>query len=457
MAYESAKILSIKGNVIKIVHPTTSDQPSTYLSAALVANGTALTVLNSTGFADKDILLIGKLGHEQTEFKQESGAPGSVTAITVAASDFAHAVDTPVSKLLFDQVEISGATTATGSKTVIATVDLQVDAPETTYVVTGTTYAYYFVRYYNSLVAATYYGGYSDAIAITGYADNTVRAVKTRALEMANETIGNVITNEFLNTMLFQARRDVHNSLKRWSFREQFDYDAGNLSTGDYYIALPTDLQDPYTNKNILGVRIENEDNIDPMTKAQWDSYKQGVPITTLASNYTVGDANITLTDSRDFDDSGSIQISTDTIVYSANTRATGVLTISTDGSDDHTAGDNIFQGVSLGTPQFYTVFESILYFWPALSSDYDGRNIWLDYYKTVVVVNSDADTFDELNYDMYVHYLAWAIKKKKDSRVDMKDGDYIEYSRLKQQMIDKEISGQRIQIMPQIDHLSSY
>jgi len=454
MAYEAGRIASVKGNVIKIDHPTNSDQPSTLLSAAVAASGTALTVLDSTGFADKDIALLGSVGSEGTEIKQESGAPGSATSITVAAVSFAHAIDTPVTKVLFNQVEISGALKSSDTPTLIATVDLKVDASETTYVVSGTTYPFYFVRYYNSLATTPYYGAYSDAVDYTDYSDNTVRAVKIRALDMTNEEIGEIITNDFLNRMLFQSRRDVHNSLKRWSFREQFGYDAGNLTEGDYKITLPTDMQDRYTNKNLPGVRIGTEWNLKWLTKREWDMELEGTAITTLASSYTVADAEITLTDSHDFDDDGSFQIAGDSGAYSANARGTGKLTMSTDCDDNHTAGVNVFQNVSMGTPQYYTIIEGELLFWPPVDDSFEGRNIWLDYYKTVVAVDSDADEFDEPNYDMYVHYLAWAIKKKKKPELGMNDIDYMEYTRLKKQLIEKEITGQEISLEPSIEHL---
>lgn len=458
MAYEEGRILSVDGNVIKIAHPINSDQPKTYLSASAIATATALTVLDSSGFGNLDLLLVGKSGLEQTELVQETGAPASVTSINlVSGLSFAHSLDTSIMRVLFNQVEISGATTATGSKTTIATVNLRYDADFTTYVVTGTTSLFYFVRYYNSLATVPYYGDYSDAVASTGYTDNTVYAVKRRALDMTGEEIGSVITNDYLNTMLFQARRDVHNSLKRWSFRQQFDYDAGNITVGDYSVTLPTDLQDRNTYKNILGFRIENKNNLEYISKAEWDRYKQGTAITTLASNYTVGDGTVVLTNSRDFTDSGSITIGTDTIAYSVNTRSTNTLTVSTAGAANHTAADNVFQNVSFGEPLYFTIFEGSAYFWPAASNDFSGRNIWIDYYKTVVSVDSDSDTLDEPNYDMYVHYLAWAIKKRKEPKTNVRDSDYMEYERLKKQMIDKEVSGQYLKLWPSISHLEDY
>ena len=76
-------------------------------------------------------------------------------------------------------------------------INLQPDRLDTTYINTGVTYAYYFVRFYNSTSAV--YSSYSDPAAAAGYSPDTVRAVKDSALALVNEQISDLITEEFLN------------------------------------------------------------------------------------------------------------------------------------------------------------------------------------------------------------------------------------------------------------------
>ena len=146
MAYSFPKLEQVKDNVIRIHHPETVE-PSTYLTASVAASGTALTVENNARFAQYDLLLFEGFGVERAEIGQISAAVTAGTALTVDATVFAHGINTKISNILFDQVEISGAATATGSKTSIATVNLNVDDGYTDYIVSGTTYAFYFARF----------------------------------------------------------------------------------------------------------------------------------------------------------------------------------------------------------------------------------------------------------------------------------------------------------------------
>ena len=194
-------------------------------------------------------------------------------------------------------------------------------------------------------------------------------------MDELGETYGSWLTSDWMNERLWQGRRLVHNKRKRWSWRQAFDTDLGNLSTGDYRIAMPTDIKDPNTNKDVMGLRIGVNENLEYITKRAMDEEWIGTARTTLVSAYTVTDASITLTDSRDFADSGSILIDEDTIQYSANSRSTGVLTVSTDGSDNHATDDNVYQNVSFTLPTKFTIFEKFIEFNFPLYSKFNSRN----------------------------------------------------------------------------------
>ena len=109
----------------------------------------------------------------------------------------------------------------------------------------------------------------------------------------------------------------------------------GGIVPGTYKIALPTDLKDPYSNKNILGLRIGRDgDNITHIGARELYAFYRDIAQTTLNGAVADTDVTITLTDSGDFDDEGSIYVASpsisgtiDTIDYTGNTLSTSTLT----------------------------------------------------------------------------------------------------------------------------------
>jgi len=432
----------------------------TYLSADVSAAGTTLTVQSIVGFAINKVICIGEIGQEKTEIikTHASTAPTGSTITLASALTFDHPQDTKVYIIDWDQAEFSNATTATGTKTVMTTIALQPDHDETQYDDTTYESGYYFYRLKNTIL--TIYSTYSDPLPYDDYDDNTVMAIKQRALESINEDIGGVITHNFLDKCLWQARREYHNSPGKRPFRRAYNYDLGNVTTGMYRIAVPTDLQDQNTAKNIFGLRIGTEENMKYYTKKEWDRDYQGVGHTTVDTAITAGDTSIVLTDTRDFDESGSVTIGSQTITYTGNTESTGTLTgvpASGDGAvtSNIDADTDVWQDASFGLPQYYTVWGGYIYFERPVSSDYVDQNIWIDYYQTLLEKDSDADVLDEPDYDMYVSYLSWRIKKKKNpDLLAMQDTDYLEWMQKKTTALQNEYIGEEIAFIPDIEHL---
>ena len=95
------------------------------------------------------------------------------------------------------------------------------------------------------------------------------------------------------------------------------------------------------------------------------------------------------------------------------------------------------------------------IYFNMPVDTVYVDQNIWSDYYRMVVDYDSDADTLDEPNYDMYVPYLSWRIKKKKDQGLKpLDDPDYQEWTFRKNTALANEYLATQIRIQPNIDNL---
>lgn len=151
-----------------------------------------------------------------------------------------------------------------------------------------------------------------------------------------------------------------------------------------------------------------------------------------------------------------------DSVNYDDNDRANNTLFgLDTTGSGaiqfgGHSTGAYVWQGISLGLPEYFTVTEDGIIVNQPFGFDYHGRNIYADYWGTFTSINSDADTFDEPDYDMFVSYLAFRIKKRKEKgELKMEDDDdgrrYLERS-LK--LIARERHEQGLSLAPDISHL---
>ena len=103
----------------------------TFLTADIAAASSTITVASINGLAVNQILIINPFSERNGEIilTHASSAPSGTTVTLKAATTtaFAHYAGEKVFRIEFDQVETSQATTATGSKTVLATSNLQGD------------------------------------------------------------------------------------------------------------------------------------------------------------------------------------------------------------------------------------------------------------------------------------------------------------------------------------------
>jgi len=239
------------------------------------------------------------------------------------------------------------------------------------------------------------------------------------------------------------------------------NYDLGNVSAGMYKIAAPSDLDNPYSAENVFGVRIGVEKNLGYYDKKLWDADYRDIPHTTLTTAYTGGDSTIQLVNSRDFPATGGIAIGTASVTYTANAVSTGILTLSSTFTDSFAVGKDVWSSdVSLGLPEKFTYFidadgTAMIAFDTPIDDDYHDQNIYIDYYRGVSTVDSDGDELDEPEYDMYVHYLAWRIKKKKDPTLKAQnDDDFAQWLAMRNLAVQGERTGQSITFKPDIGHL---
>lgn len=459
MSYEIPVIRSATGNTIRISRPVIPPFPVTYLSTSVSSGGTTLTVLDNGVFSQNDFVMIGAVGVDKTEIVRITGAVTAGLTLTVGALSYDHAVDAPVAKFIWDQIEISGASTVTGSKTVITTLNIQPDRPETIYTNTGTTYAFYFARFKNSFTST--FSSYSDAAAAGGYAANTVRKIKDTALQMAALQINENITEDFLNNEITNCEEDLFHSKRVWSWAYDFDEIIGSCTQGAYSVSLPSDIADPNSNKSIVdpgGVRIQAYPDLYYITKAEFDLRYINVIHSTLSVAVAAIDTTITLTDSGDFPETGSINVGSSTFTYTANNQSTGVLTLSAAAGTTIAAGTDVWQNSPFGIPTAYTVWEGKMYFDIPFESTIESYNIYLSSYKKPTAVDSDSDTVNAPDNTIYHNWLVYKmlLRQSNGEPTPGSNAAFAMYQQRKINLMRQDRTGQRTVLRPRINTVRS-
>ena len=523
------------GTQVFIQLPDISKNEKTFLSADEAAGQTTLSAESGTNFSANKYVVIGTPGMEHTEIGLVASSTAST--IVVGATSYPHPRGTKITFIPFNQVVIEDDTDSEYGSATTATVELRVDSLETFYEdIDGTAATYYRAKFKHE--QGTRYSSYSDSLIGTGYTNNSVYSVKNRALESVGQKIGDFdwLTDSWLNTALWEGRRELESRQDKWSFRKKFETDIGNVQQGQNTISVPTDLRAPTTSKNLLALYIgQDRLPLERISKQQMNEHYNGVRHTTLDGAVTSSDTEITLTSSKDLDDAGSIKVAgapvtaaiTGTIDPIASTTVTGVgtkftteieagdyLTVSTetrrvvsiesttsltvatafsnnandttpdvihttidtiDYTDNlgkktstqditgvtniqhggHADGDDVWQKASFGLPQFFTVTDDGILFSRPFDSDYHGENIYADYWGTFTALDSDTDSLDEPDYDMFVNYLSYKIKKRKSKGViSLDDDDYQQWMIRSQRLLSREMHEQTVEFVPDIERL---
>lgn len=441
--------------------PELQSDPGTYLDADSAAGTTSLSA-NALDFSTSQYIVIGQPGSEKSEIVQihASTSPTASTITLVSATSFAHNRGDAIRFIPYNQIAAEFSTNGTSYSTITA-VSLRPDATETYMQRTADLSTYYYrFRFYNSTSAL--YSAYSGPVIATGFGDNTVYSVKNRALDQLGEVRNDLITDGFLNDALMEARRlaDYNPAVLRWSFRTKFGQVIGQMLAGQWSIAAPTTLRDPNTYKNILSLRMGNQNR--PIVYQDRNRFNQNylnVVHTTVASAYVSG-TSLVLTSTHDLDASGTISVANNlvgdglvSVAYSANNKNTNTLTI-TASALPFAAGTDVWQRATFGLPTAYTIDNGVIYFDVPLAVAYDGQDLKGDWYRTIPTIDSDDDTFDEPFYDLYVPYLKFKIKYKKANGKIARDTDtdYKDWLSGLGSLIGQETPGQRINMVPDVE-----
>lgn len=451
------------GNEIFFALPNLQGNNTSFLDADVAVGATSLTA-NGSFFSTSQYIILGQPGQPKSEIVKISAVTN--TTFTVGACVFSHNRGDVITFIEYNQIEPKRSVDAGANFSTLTIIDINPQVAETYLQRTGdaTTDVYEF-RFYNSTTGL--YSGYSDTATASGYADNTVYAIKKKALDDMGEKISDLITDDFLNNALNEGRRIVDQDPRvfRWSFRTKFDTDIGDIIPGRYTVSAPTDLRDRNTNKNILSIRLGRQNRqVFYQDRNRFNQNYWNIAHSTLNGAITSASTSIVLTSSGNFDNSGSITIGAETIsltkdavAYTGNTLATNTLTgVTGIASDGHATGRDVWQGANFGIPTWYTIDNGTIKFDLPFDDSFAGENIFADYYQTLTPVDSDSDVLDESSYDGYVNYLKFKIKyKKANGNIDPKtDGDYMLFQTWLTALITQEVQGQQISFVPTVGRL---
>lgn len=459
----------------------------TFLASDAAASSSTLTVKNIIGLGINQILLIGEMGTENAEIilTHASTTPSGTTVTLASSTVKAHTAGEKVRVLVYNQVELNHATTATGSKTnlTVATTAnfnpasslgsglVAIDPTTIVQVMESSEHSsgYYFARYKNSITAD--FSGYTDALQYGGWSANTVGFMIAAALKRLGKTLGERVTREFCYDEINEALRFIKGKQLRWAEHYGYNVAFGVTSRGNSTIALPSDIYSSESNESILAIR-QNGQQLDYLSPSDFARFQGNVKSTQVRTQATTGDTSLAVDNSYDFAESGNVKVYIAGTAYSISytgvtrddaTGGTAALTgIPTSGDGAITltipVDTNVWQGEIEGTPLVWTVkTDGSLDIWPLPDSSHDNQNIYGDYNKIATVVDSDGDTIDFHRYGMVLDYLTWKIKMalRNDGTLDQNDGYYVQFKEKLNDAIRNSPRNNSFPFMPKINTMS--
>lgn len=442
---------------IKLTPLIENADESSALLADVTSGSSTITVENINKFAINKILLIGELGSEQSEIIKTHGstAPSGSTVTLASNTVFAHKAGTTIYVIQYDQVELSQSSTISGSKTLLTTtvgsglVALEADQQTMTYDETEFSSGYYFARYKNSISGT--FSGYCDAVPYGGFTENTAGSAIDFALRNSKvREFTDDITQNWCYEQITDCFRFIQGKQKRWNKYQSLNSAIGTTARGTRSVDMPTDIYDRTSNRSLTGVRIGEGKALVYKDPDEFEDLIYGEKTTTVATQQTAGGTTLVLTDTDDFDDSGSVIVFISnvqyTITYTGITRSTHTLTgIPASGTGAITVtipvATNVWFGYSEGQPLYYTVRNEKIEYFPMPSALWDNKNIFADYWTEATTVNSDGDEIDTERFDMVKYWLTWKMRAMKDNDgvLNYDDGDYKMFAdRLKDAVVFK-------------------
>lgn len=433
------------------------DANKSSLKTSVASGSNTLTVYSTADFAVNKILLIGEFGSEGSEIIKTHGttAPTGFTITLASNTVKAHAKDTPVYIIPYNQIEISHADTETGEKTVLSLQTINPENPEIRYDDAVSSKGYYFTRYKETINNT--FSDYSAPMPFEGYAINSVGYLIYGVLDELGKSLSERLSHDLLIRKINAGLSFIKGKLKRWSNYQEFDYKLAQINRGQFKFALPASYYDKNSNKSCLSVRIGNKKPLVFRDRLEFLSALKDVGHSNVASTLTAGGTALVLDSTADFASTGTVNVYISntlyTLTYSANNTTTNTLTIGAI-AVDIPKGTDVWFNESEGEPSQFSIWDGYLYIWSLADSTVAGKNIYMDFYTDIVRVDSDDDILSPARYDMLEYWLKWEIRNitENNGKRDFNDGDYLMFLTTLTDAVRRESSGQKFKMSPKIN-----
>ena len=240
-----------------------------------------ITLDDNSDLANNDYLLIGQLGYGKAEIAQINAAVSGATDVQVDTLGFGHSAGEPITKVNYNQVEFSRATTATGEKSVLTTTDIDADNPFTTYRDTANSAGYAFFRLKNEETSV--FSGYSAAYSYAT-ADSTT---KEKIKDLVKAFYEKDIDPDILDLLIDETAQEIY-SMRNWKFRDDSWTFSSEADTASYTLstAEATDLS------SIVYATYDGDPVWPTFMKEyqaqNWNQSASGTPITVFLWNDTL-------------------------------------------------------------------------------------------------------------------------------------------------------------------------
>lgn len=422
------------------------------LNADFNSGVSSITIYSISQFAINQILLIGDFGSEGSEIilTHASTAPSGNTITLASTLVKSHPKDTLVSILPFNQIEFSWSATLTGAKSLLGTSPYNIDPEqnEMMYEDSTNTSGFYFTRYKNSISGL--YSDYSDGIPYSGLPINTVGYSIDAAMNELHQSFTDNLTFSMLIGFAKQMLKLIRGKLKSWNRYTSYNQNIGTASMGVRRFALPSAVYDQYSNKSIKSLRVGDGLPLIPIDRNEYLQQTENASYTEVATQALAAATSLVLDDTSDLDDSGSVDVYVSgtkyTLTYTTNTRNTNTLSgIPASGTGAITVtlpvDTPVWQGVTEGTVEYFSVQNGYVYLWPMITSDYEGRNITADYLTDIEDIDSQTDVITGVKFDCLIPYLKFKIRTltENNGKEDLTDPSYQEFRELLQDAVKNE------------------
>jgi len=394
-------------------------QKTTRLITDSASGSSTISVAGISGFSVNNYILIGTFGDSSAEIIKlhASTAPTGSTITLATNTTKDHYSDSPVTLLDYNQVEFSRATTLTGTKTVLGSVQaINADCLESYYKDLTNTTGFAFARWYNSTL--TTYSSYSTGVNYTGLGSTTVGDIVKKACREASVEIGGQFSTE---EMLLDDANDAQDAIIDYDWKFELVKNDTSITATQYkntysLSSLTYELKYPGISQGLKSVKFSGKP-LDYIDDDEMDNEYKEVVRTTVATQAAIGDTSLVLTNTTELPDVGTVYVNGLSITYSANNTTTN--TLSGISASAITAilpvTSVVWYNINPGLPTKYTItIDNNIVFNVPVDSDYNGYSITMEYLKKLTRFTDFASTTEVPFTDIFPSFIAAQIEKRK-------------------------------------------